>query len=91
MNNNKNKMKQAWFTIIRVKIKEHPGASLFIHLLLFFPIPIIIFKLVINFIPKRVFNDVPISKNEIKSIIGARGILIDIKTKDEDRIFIKNI
>lgn len=91
MNNNEVHMKQAWFTIIRIKIKEHPGASFFIRALLFLPIPIVLSKVTINFIPKRVFKDLPISKKEIKSLIGARGILIDIKTKDGDRILIKNI
>ncbi len=84
-------LKQAWFTMIRIKIKEHPRASFLINVLFFLPIPIVLTKLIISFIPKRIFKESPISKQEIKSLIGAKGILIDIKTSDRDHIYIKNI
>lgn len=91
MNNKTLKIKQAWFLIFRIKVKDHPVASFFIQLLFLLPIPILIPKIFIQLIPKRVFIDAPFSKKEVKHLIGAKGILVDVTTKHGDRIFIKSI
>ena len=91
MDEGKIKVKQAWFTIIRIRIREHPTASFFLNLLFLLPIPVVIFKLMISLIPSKVFNQAPISKKDIKKIIGARGILVDVKAKTGERVYIRNI
>ena len=85
------KIKQAWFLIFKIKIKDEPWVSLFIRLLFLLPLPLFIPKLLIQVIPNRVFADIPFSKKDLKHLIGAKDILVDIKTKDGDRIFIKSI
>ena len=85
------KVKQAWFIIFRFKFKDHPVASFFIQLLFFLPIPMVFIKLFIQCVPKKVFLDAPFSKKELKKIVGARGILVDVKTKHGDRVLMKSI
>ena len=85
------KVKQAWFLILRIKIKDAPWISLFINSLFFLPLPLFIPKLLIQVIPNKVFNEIPFTKKDLKNLIGAKGILVDVKTKENDRFFIKSI
>jgi hypothetical protein len=88
---NEFKLKQAWFTIIRIHIKENKRASFFINTLFLLPIPLFWIKILISFIPSKALEELPFNKQELKKLIGANGIYIDIKTHDGDRIYIKNI
>lgn len=85
------KIKQAWFLILRIKIKDAPWISLLINVLFFLPLPLFIPKLFIQVIPNKVFKETPFTKKDLKYLIGARGILVDIKTKENDHFFIKSI
>jgi hypothetical protein len=91
MKKNEFRLKQAWFTIIRIRSKEHKGAIFFVNLLFFLPIPLFWVKLLIRFLPSKALKELPVGKQELMKLIGARGIVIDIKTRDGDDIYIKNI
>jgi len=91
MNKKEKKIRQAMFTIFRIHSKEHKKASFFINLLFLLPIWIVWFKLILRLVPNKVFEDQPFTRSELSRIIGAKGILIDIKTHEGDRVFIKNI
>jgi hypothetical protein len=91
MKKNELKLRQAWFTIIRIRSKEHKGAIFFVNLLFFLPIPLFWMKLVIKFLPSKALKELPVGKQELMKLIGARGIVIDIKTRDGDGVFIKHI
>lgn len=84
-------MKKAHFIVIRIKIKDEPGITLFLKLLFLIPIPLIFVSIVISLIPKKALKDVPIPKKDLKDILTSKNILIDIKTNDGDKIFIKTI
>jgi hypothetical protein len=45
----------------------------------------------INFIPKKTLKDAPIEKEDLKTLLTAKGVLIDIHSKEGDHIFIKTI
>ena len=85
------KIKQAWFLFLRIKIKDEPWVSLFLKLLFLLPVPLIIPKVIIQILPDKIFKDIPFAKADLKQLIGAKGILVDIKTKDGDHILIKSI
>lgn len=91
MNQKNTKIKQAWFLIFNIKIKEHPVASLFIQVLFLLPIPLFIPKFIIQIIPNKVFYDLPFTKKDVKQLIGAKGVLVDIKTREGDKVLIKSI
>jgi hypothetical protein len=91
MINNELKLKQSWFTVIRIHIKEHKRISFFINTFIFLPVPLFWIKTLISLLPSRVLNELPIKKHELKKLIGAKGILIDIKTNDGTRVYIHNI
>jgi hypothetical protein len=91
MKKNELKLRQAWFTIIRIRSKEHKGAIFFVNLLFFLPIPLFWMKLVIKFLPSKALKELPVGKQELMKLIGAKGILIDIKTNDGTRVYIHNI
>lgn len=84
-------MKKAHFLIIRIKIKDEPVVSFFLKLLFLLPFPLFVIRVIINFIPKKVLNDAPIEKEDLKTLLTAKGVLIDIHSKEGDHIFIKTI
>ena len=84
-------MKKAHFIVIRIKIKDEPGVTLFLKLLFLIPIPLIFVRIVISLIPKKALNEVPIPKKDLKDMLTLKNILIDIKTNDGDKVFIKTI
>jgi hypothetical protein len=91
MNKKELKLRQAWFTIIRIHIKEHKRASFFINTFFFLPVPLFWIKILISLLPSRVLKELPMKKHELKKLIGAKGIRIDIRIRDGDGIFIKHI
>jgi TRAP-type mannitol/chloroaromatic compound transport system permease small subunit len=84
-------MKKAHFLIIRIKIKDEPVVSFFLKLLFLLPFPLFIIRVIINFIPKKVLSDAPIEKEDLKTMLTAKGVLIDIHSKDGDHIYMKTI
>lgn len=88
---NELKLKQSWFTIIRIRSKEHKVTIFFINTLFFLPIPLIWMKLLIRFLPSKALKELPVEKQELMKLISARGIIIDIRSKNGDGVFIKNL
>ena len=84
-------MKKAYFLIMRIKIKDSPGVTLLLKILFLLPFPLFFVRIFINLVPKKALQDVPISKKDLKEILTAKGVLIDIHSKDGDHIFIKTI
>jgi hypothetical protein len=84
-------MKKAHFLIIRIKIKDEPVVTFFLKLLFLLPFPLFIVRVMINFIPKKTLKDAPIEKEDLKTLLTAKGVLIDIHSKEGDHIFIKTI
>ncbi len=84
-------MKKINFLIIRIKIKDEPVVSFFLKLLFLLPFPLFIIRVIINFIPKKVLSDAPIEKEDLKTMLTAKGVLIDIHSKDGDHIYMKTI
>lgn len=84
-------MKKAHFLMIRIKIKDEPVVSFFLKLLFLLPFPLFILRVIINFIPKKALKDAPIEKEDLKTLLTAKGVLIDIHSKEGDHIFIKTI
>jgi TRAP-type mannitol/chloroaromatic compound transport system permease small subunit len=84
-------MKKAHFLIIRIKIKDEPVVSFFLKLLFLLPFPLFIIRVIINFMPKKVLSDAPIEKEDLKTMLTAKGVLIDIHSKDGDHIYMKTI
>ena len=84
-------MKKAHFLIMRIKIKDSPGVTLLLKILFLLPFPLFFVRIFINLVPKKALQDVSISKKDLKEILTAKGVLIDIHSKDGDHIFIKTI
>lgn len=84
-------MKKAHFLIIRIKIKDERVLTFFLKLLFLLPFPLFIVRVMINFIPKKTLRDAPIEKGDLKTLLTAKGVLIDIYSKEGDHIFIKTI
>jgi hypothetical protein len=84
-------MKKAHFLFIRIKIKEQPWVSLFLKLLFLLPFPLILIRLWISFVPKKALKDIPISKQDLKELLTAKGVFINIHSKDGDHVVIKTI
>ena len=84
-------MKKAQFLIIRIKIKDEPVVTFFLKLLFLLPFPLFIVRVMLNFIPNKTFKDTPIEKEDLKTLLTAKGVLIDIHSKDGDHIYIKTL
>ena len=84
-------MKKAHFLIIRIKIKDEPFVTFFLKLLFLLPFPLLIVRVMLIFIPKKTLKDAPMEKEDLKTLLTAKGVLIDIHSKKGDHIFIKTI
>lgn len=84
-------MKKAHFIFIRIKIHDAPGVSLFLKLLFLLPFPLIFIRIMIRLVPNRALKEVPIPKKDLKELLTSKGIFIDIKTNDGDKIYIKTL
>jgi len=89
------KPRRAGFVKVRIRVPESKGATTFLSILLFLPMPLFLVKL---FIPRKVKNGTePISDQfqmtfkEMMDLISMRGVKIDIKTHDHVRVLIKTI
>ncbi|MBU1094699.1 MAG: hypothetical protein KKH01_09605 [Firmicutes bacterium] len=89
------KPKKAFFLKVRIRVPESKGATIFLGILLFLPMPIVLAKL---FIPRKIKNStspisdqLPVNFSEMLQLISMRGIKIDIKTHDNVRVYMKTI
>jgi hypothetical protein len=89
------KPRRAGFIKVRIVVPEEKGVNRLLSVLLFLPMPIALVKL---FIPRRIkkgteqiSDQIPLTFNEMLNLISMRGIKIDIKAKDQTRVYIKTI
>ncbi|MBU1141991.1 MAG: hypothetical protein KKG64_05650 [Firmicutes bacterium] len=89
------KPRRAGFVKIRIKIPESKGATIFLSILLFVPIPLFLVKL---FIPRRfkqidenVSDKIPISPQELIKLSSLKGVKIDVKSSDGVKVLIQTI
>ena len=76
----KHRLKKSHFISIRIKIKDHPGVSMFIRLLTLLPLPTFIVKFFIKR-SKMQPNDF-LSQDEILELISVKNIFVEVITSD---------
>lgn len=86
------KPKRAHFVKVSIRINESPGLSVFLGILLALPIPVGIAKMFLRKKKNEVISDTfPITYGSLMNDLLIKGILIDIKAKDETRIHVKTL
>lgn len=86
------KIPKAHFIKLSIRIKEHPGLSVFLAFLFALPIPIGVARMFL----KRKQNDIinesfPITYKQVFDELIVKGIHIDIDAKNEAKIKIKTL
>lgn len=89
------KARKATFIKIRVRVPESKGATIFLSILLFLPVPLFLVKLLIPWKIKRSSNNIseqlPMTPQELMKLISVHGIKIDIRTHDNVKVYVKTI
>jgi len=92
---NERKPRRASFVKVRVRVPESKGATIFLSILLFLPMPIFLVKL---FVPRKLKNSsdpisdqFPMTPKELLKLVSLHGIKVDVRTHDDVKIYIKTI
>jgi hypothetical protein len=83
------KPKKAHFVKLRVTVPEEKGANIFLAIILLLPIPIFLVKLFIKRRQTVKILDTDISIKELIEMISIKGVSLNVKTHDGNRVFIK--
>jgi hypothetical protein len=84
--------RRARFVKVRISVPDSKGVSLFLAVLLAFPIHIGIIKWIVskkaNFQISEQFQMTPM---ELIELISIRGVKVDVKSKNNEKVFVKTI
>lgn len=89
------KARKASFIKVRIRVPESKGATVFLSILLFLPIPLFLVKM---FVPRKIKNStdaisdqLPLTTKQMLELIAVKGVKIDIHTHDDVKVYIKTI
>jgi hypothetical protein len=83
---------RARFVKVKIFVPDSRGASIFLGILLAFPIPIGIIKWAISKKSNQYISEqFQITPMELIELISIRGVKVDIISKDNERVFVKTI
>lgn len=81
---------KAHFVKLRIIVPGEKGVNTFLKILFFIPFPIFIARFALQFV-KFDDKDIPISKNEMLSLINNKGIKIQVNASTKEKVYIKTI
>lgn len=84
------RMRKAHFVKLQIRIPEEKGVNRFLAFLFLFPIPLFIVKMIIRRATKET-EEIPLSKDQIMSLIGYRGVLVEVTSHEGEKIIIKTL
>lgn len=86
------KPRRASFVKIHVKTDEGKAINIFLGIILFLPIPIFLIKWIVGRRTNMVLNEeLNITADEFLQMISVRGVRIEVKSKDNERVLVKTI
>ena len=89
---NAKKPHRARFIKVRISVPESKGVSIFLAILLAFPIPISIIKWAISKKANiQVSEQFQMTPMELIELISIRGVKVDITSKNNEKVFVRTI
>ncbi len=84
--------KRAHFIKLRINVPNEKGANRFLKVLFFFPMPILLLRIVLGFVKMDKYSeDIPLTKREMIRLIAHRGVKVKVNTHSGEKILIKTI
>jgi len=84
------KPRRAHFLKVKIRVPEEGAANIFLGLILFFPIPLFIVRMILRrFIKDEVTEQFQMSKAEIIKLISIRGVKVKINTHTNEKIYVR--
>ncbi len=81
--------KRAHFVRLRIIVPDQKGVSRFLAFLFLLPIPLFYARIALRHIKQD--EDMPLDSKELMRLIAIRGLIVDIKTHDGTKVYIKTI
>jgi hypothetical protein len=82
--------KRAHFLKVKVRVPDEKAANFFLGVILFFPIPIFIIRMVMRrFIKDEVAEQFQMSKNELIRLVSIRGVKINVHSHTNEKIYVR--
>jgi hypothetical protein len=86
------KPRRASFVKIHVHANEGKAINIFLGIILLLPIPIFLIKWIVGRRANVVLNeDLNITAGEFLQMISVRGVRIEVRSKDNERVLVKTI
>jgi len=86
------KPRRASFVKIHVHANEGKAVNIFLGIILLLPIPIFLIKWIVGKRADKIVNEqFNITAREFLQMISIRGVRVDVKSKDNERVLIKTI
>ena len=84
-------MRRAHFVKLRIRVPEEKGVNRFLRLLFLLPIPLMFVRIALRFVRDKDEDSLPLTKQEIFNLISYKGIVVSVKSKNGEDIFIKTL
>jgi hypothetical protein len=84
------KPRRAHFLKVKVRVPDEGPANFFLGLILFFPIPMFIVRMVMRrFVKEEVTEQFQMSKSELIRLVSIAGVKIKINTHTNEKIYVR--
>jgi len=82
--------RRAHFVKVKIRVPDEGAANIFLGLILFFPIPMFIVRMVLRkFVKDDVAEQFQMSKQELIRLISIRGVKVKINTHTNEKIYVR--
>jgi len=84
------KPRRAHFLKVKIRVPEEGPANIFLGLILFFPIPMFLVRMVLRrFVKDEVTEQFQMSKAELIRLVSIRGVKIKVNTHTNEKIYVR--
>jgi len=83
--------RRAHFVKIRIIIPDEKGVTRFLAFLFLLPMPLFFAKIALRHMKNTESNEIPMSKEDLLTMISIKGIKLDVKTHTGEKIYVKTI
>lgn len=84
------KPRRAHFIKVKVRVPNEKAANFFLGVMLFFPIPLFIVRMVLKrFVKDEVAEQFQMSKNDLIRLVSISGIKVKVNTHTNEKIYVR--
>lgn len=89
-------VRRAHFIKLRIVIPDEKGVSAFLAFLFLLPVPLVFVRAILRRAMKDDRNEakldnIPFSEKQLLDLIAYKGILVEVKTREGQKIYIKTL